>query len=36
MPPHFDDSYYGFTIHEIREMQIVNMVICARQPANTA
>jgi predicted alpha-1,2-mannosidase len=25
MPPVFDDSYYGFTIHEIREMQIVNM-----------
>ncbi|MGY0626334.1 MAG: GH92 family glycosyl hydrolase, partial [Paraglaciecola chathamensis] len=25
MPPTFDDSYYGFTIHEIREMQIVNM-----------
>lgn len=25
MPPLFDDSYYGFTIHEIREMQIVNM-----------
>lgn len=25
MPPEFDDSYYGFTIHEIREMQIVNM-----------
>jgi len=25
MPPDFDDSYYGFTIHEIREMQIVNM-----------
>ncbi|MDJ0275664.1 GH92 family glycosyl hydrolase [Sphingomonas sp. 2R-10] len=24
-PPKFDDSYYGFTIHEIREMQIVNM-----------
>lgn len=24
-PPIFDDSYYGFTIHEIREMQIVNM-----------
>lgn len=23
MPPAFDDSYYGFTIHEIREMQIV-------------
>ncbi len=23
MPPEFDDSYYGFTIHEIREMQIV-------------
>lgn len=25
MPPKFDDSYYGHTIHEIREMQIVNM-----------
>lgn len=25
MPPEFDDSYYGFTIHEIREMQIANM-----------
>jgi len=25
MPPKYDDSYYGFTIHEIREMQIVNM-----------
>lgn len=25
MPPKFDASYYGFTIHEIREMQIVNM-----------
>jgi len=25
MPPTFDDSYYGFTIHEIREMQVVNM-----------
>jgi predicted alpha-1,2-mannosidase len=25
MPPHFDDSYYGFTIHEIREMQIMHM-----------
>ncbi|MDT0553226.1 GH92 family glycosyl hydrolase [Urechidicola vernalis] len=25
MAPEFDDSYYGFTIHEIREMQIVNM-----------
>ncbi|WP_242133611.1 GH92 family glycosyl hydrolase [Aestuariivivens marinum] len=25
MPPNFDDSYYGFTIHEIREMQIMNM-----------
>ncbi|BAV09998.1 alpha-1,2-mannosidase, putative [Filimonas lacunae] len=25
MPPVFDDSYYGGTIHEIREMQIVNM-----------
>ena len=24
-PPIFDDSYYGFTIHEIREMQIMNM-----------
>ena len=25
MPPRFDNSYYGFTIHEIREMQIMNM-----------
>ncbi len=25
MPPDFDDSYYGYTIHEIREMQLVNM-----------
>lgn len=25
MPPDFDDSYYGMTIHEIREMQIANM-----------
>ena len=25
MPPVFDDSYYGFVIHEIREMQIMNM-----------
>ena len=25
MPPDFDDSYYGKTIHEIREMQIVNL-----------
>ncbi len=25
MPPEFDASYYGFTIHEIREMQITNM-----------
>lgn len=25
MPPTFDNSYYGFTIHEIREMQIMNM-----------
>lgn len=25
MPPVFDDSYYGGTIHEIREMQITNM-----------
>ncbi|WP_425597897.1 GH92 family glycosyl hydrolase [Ulvibacterium marinum] len=25
MPPIYDDSYYGFTIHEIREMQIMNM-----------
>lgn len=24
-PPIFDDAYYGGTIHEIREMQIVNM-----------
>lgn len=25
MPPVFDDSYYGQVIHEIREMQIMNM-----------
>lgn len=25
MPPLFDDSHYGFTIHEIREMQISGM-----------
>jgi predicted alpha-1,2-mannosidase len=25
LPPIFDDSYYGQTIHEIREMQIANM-----------
>jgi len=25
MPPVFDDSYYGGVIHEIREMQIMNM-----------
>jgi predicted alpha-1,2-mannosidase len=25
MPPKFDSSYYGSIIHEIREMQIVNM-----------
>lgn len=25
LPPVFDDSYYGSVIHEIREMQIVNM-----------
>ena len=25
IPPLFDDSYYGFVIHEIREMQIMDM-----------
>ena len=25
IPPIFDNSYYGFTIHEIREMQVMNM-----------
>ena len=25
MPPDFDNSYYGQTIHEIREMQVTNM-----------
>ena len=25
MPPIYDDSYYGAVIHEIREMQIINM-----------
>ncbi len=24
-PPHYDDSYYGFPIHEIREMTVINM-----------
>lgn len=25
LPPVFDESYYGSVIHEIREMQIMNM-----------
>lgn len=25
IPPYFDESYYGYVIHEIREMQIMNM-----------
>lgn len=25
LPPDYDESYYGFVIHEIREMQIMNM-----------
>ena len=25
VPPHYDDSYYGFPIHEIREMTVMNM-----------
>ena len=25
VPPVFDESYYGQVIHEIREMQIMNM-----------
>ena len=25
LPPIFDESYYGAVIHEIREMQIMNM-----------
>ena len=25
LPPVFDNSYYGFTIHEIREMQVIDM-----------
>lgn len=25
IPPVYDDSYYGFVIHEIREMQVMNM-----------
>ncbi len=25
LPPIFDESYYGFIIHEIREMQVANM-----------
>ena len=29
VPPLFDDSYYGGVIHEIRELQIMNMGNCA-------
>ncbi|MBR5476224.1 MAG: GH92 family glycosyl hydrolase [Bacteroidaceae bacterium] len=25
VPPHYDDTYYGFPIHEIREMTVMNM-----------
>ena len=25
LPPHYDDSYYGFPIHEINEMVVMNM-----------
>ncbi|MDR0412310.1 MAG: GH92 family glycosyl hydrolase [Dysgonamonadaceae bacterium] len=25
IPPHFDAGYYGYVIHEIREMQLMNM-----------
>lgn len=25
VPPHYDDSYYGFPIHEIREMTVMDM-----------
>ena len=25
VPPVFDESYYGSVIHEIREMQVMNM-----------
>ena len=25
LPPVFDNSYYGFTIHEVREMQVMDM-----------
>lgn len=25
VPPYYDDSYYGFPIHEIREMTVMNM-----------
>ena len=25
IPPLYDDSYYGFPIHEIREMTVMNM-----------
>ena len=25
IPPHYDDSYYGFPIHEIREMTVMDM-----------
>ena len=35
LPPIFDDSYYGGVIHEIREMQIMNMGNYAGQPWKT-
>ena len=31
MPPVYDESYYGEVIHEIREMQIMNMLIKQRR-----
>ena len=37
LPPIFDDSYYGFPIHEIREMQIMNFgnYATATSPSST-
>ena len=37
LPPIFDESYYRAVIHEIREMQIMNMgQLCTWQPADSA
>lgn len=36
LPPVFDNSYYGFTIHEIRDAGDEHGQLCTRQPAYPA